>query len=139
MGSAHSILVATGPGNLKTGQLKWPRATLGAGRTGSRGRHSAQLAAGSQFSHFLISFFLSLKETEAAGLPPLLPGRKEKEDALSSQVEATGPESETQRGRALRLSGCGGPLDAISVPAMVHWSREVQTHPLQSRLFQLTK
>ena len=58
---------------------------------------------------------------------------------MGSQVEATGPESEPQRGWALRLSGCGGPLDAISVPPVVHWSTEVQTQPLQSRLGQLTK
>lgn len=83
MGSAHSILVATGPGNLKMGQLKWPHATLGAGRTGSKGQHSAQLPAGSQFSHFLISFFLSLKETEAAGLPPLPPPGQEGERGCS--------------------------------------------------------
>lgn len=62
--------------------------------------------AGPALSHFLIWFFLSLKGTEAAGLQPPPAGRGK--DALSSQVEVAGPESEAQRGLKLRLGSGGG-------------------------------
>lgn len=90
-GHIRSILVATGLGDLKKLSLRL-----------------------STLSHFLISFLLSLKETEAAG-GCHQPGRKEKEDALSSQVQATEPGLSHERGRALRLGGCGGLRGVISV------------------------
>ena len=80
-GRTRCILVAAGLGDLKMGGCLRPQEL------------NPRLSA---LSHFLISFLLSLKETEAASCCHH-PGRKEKEDALSSQVQETEPGSEPRK------------------------------------------